>query len=337
MPACAEPAKGYSVVGIDVPLFDVVPWSYGYAHSWALRWMLANDQTGRDRLLGVFLPDGKAPWRLEHMTREFPVGRSRVDLRVEAIDAAGERTEVLLETKVNDAVKEAQIKAYCSTRATVILYGPGLTGLLHTDGDQIDRERWITGRQVTDALGGVSQLPDLILSYLTEVATQTDRMEAAREAARGGPDLDHSDDISEVSAEEVEAVAWVAEVAAAMRARGAEWIHPGNTAHDHGIFWGGSWHAIPAGDDVGVFVDIVAAHGGWEYAITIKVGGGEADARGRLFDAAMRAGPPWDGWVRGRRSRAEAFRSKGAARGCCSPATYTAGTSPTVPSAALKR
>ena len=62
---------------MDVPLFDVVPWTHGYAHSWALRWMLAKDQWARDRLLGIFLPEGEPPWSVRNMTREFRVGHNR--------------------------------------------------------------------------------------------------------------------------------------------------------------------------------------------------------------------------------------------------------------------
>ena len=206
---------------------------------------------------------------------------------------------MLVETKVNDALNEPQVTAYCSTPAEVILYGPGLTGLLHAEGDPIDRERWITGRQVTDALRELQALPDLILSYLAEVAAQADRMDAAREAARGGRDFDRADDISEVSADEVEAVAWVAEVAAAMRGRGAEGFQTRNTRHDYGIFWAGSWRELDAARNLGVYIDIIAAHGGWEYAITIKVGGGDADDRVMVFDAAMRAGSPGKDGPRG--------------------------------------
>jgi hypothetical protein len=138
-------------------------------------------------------------------------------------------------------------------------------------------------------------------------------MEAARRAARGGGDFNRADDVSEVSADEVEAVAWVTEVAAAMRARGAEDVRARNTAYDHGIFWAGSWRPITDHtgvyfDDMGIYIDIIAAHGGWEYAIAIKVGGGEADNHPAIFDAAMQAGEPWDGWRRGRRLRTPTFR-----------------------------
>jgi hypothetical protein len=134
-------------------------------------------------------------------------------------------------------------------------------------------------------------------------------MDAAREAVRGeGADFDRGDDISEVSADDVEAVAWVAEVAAAMRAGGAEYVKGRNTAHDYGVFWAGSWQQIVAGKDHGIYVDVVVDHGGWRYAVAVKVGGGEVDDRRATFDAAMAAGPPGEGWRRGRRASAANFR-----------------------------
>ena len=138
-------------------------------------------------------------------------------------------------------------------------------------------------------------------------------MDAARRAARGGGDFNRADDVSEVSADDVEAVAWVAEVAGAMRTRGAEDVRGRNTRHDYGIFWAGSWRPIIGDlgvyfDDLCVYIDIIAAHGGSEYAIALKVGGGEADDRQAIFDAAMQAGKPWDGWRPGRRLRAPTFR-----------------------------
>ncbi len=291
----------------NVPLFEVVPWSHGYAHSWALRWLLLNNQQARDRLLKLFLPAGAAPWTIQGMKREYPVNRNRADLRFEALDAGGSCTEVLVETKVNDAVRDPQIEAYCDTSAAVILYGPGLTGLLHAGAQPIAHERWVSGRQVTEALQGLPELPDLIVSYLTAVTAQANRMESALRAVAGGPDFDRRDDLSEVSANEVEAVAWLAVIAAEMRGRGHTDIRPRNTAHDYGLFWAGSWTEVPNTNDLGLFIDIVATHGGTEYAITIKVGGGDAESRQQLYDAAVNHSPGPE-WVKGRRRSSDTFR-----------------------------
>jgi hypothetical protein len=292
---------------MELHMFDLVPWSHGYAHSWALRWMLLHHREARDRLLALLNPDGKPPWQVPHVDCEFKVRGHRADLRFEAHSSVGNRTEVLIETKVNDDLKPAQLNAYCSTDAEVIVYGPGLTGLLHTGADRISREQWITGRQILDSLAGVTDLPELIVSYLGGVRAQADRMDAARVAARGGPDFDRSWDFSEVSDVEVESVAWIAEVAAALRARGAQDVIPRNTAYDWGIFWPDVWTPVTTSGKVGFYIDVIAGHGGSGYAITIKVNGGTVEDRLRVFEHAKGLDRP-DGWGLGRPGKRESFR-----------------------------
>jgi len=294
---------------MDVGLLDVVPWTHGYAHSWALRWMLANNDQARDALFALFVPDGRAPWHIERpIELEHRVGRHRADLRVVATDISGRAATVIVETKVNDGVSDSQLRAYCSETVDVVVPGPGLTGLLHGGNESVACERWMTGREVVDALSDVD-LPDLIRSYVGEVAAQADRMDGARAAARGErADFARAKGISGVTGENVEAVAWVSEVAASMRAGGADDVRVRDTAHDYGVFWAGSWQSMAAFNDAGVYVDVIAAHGGGEYVITVKVGDGEVDDRIAVYDAAISAPPPWDGWLKGRRSRSANFR-----------------------------
>lgn len=292
---------------MELQMFDLVPWSHGYAHSWALRWMLLHHPESRDRLLALLIPDGKPPWKVPDVDREFRVRGHRADLRFQAHSAIGNRTEVLVETKVNDDLKPAQLDAYCSINAEVIVYGPGLTGLLHTGADRISREQWITGRQILDSLAGVTDLPDLMMTYLGGVRVQADRMDAARVAARGGQDFDRSRDFSEVSEVEVESVAWIAEIAAEMRARGAQDVVPRNTAYDWGIFWRDVWTPATASGKVGFYIDVIAGHGGSGYAITIKVNGGTVEDRFRVFDHARELDRP-DSWELGRPGKKESFR-----------------------------
>jgi hypothetical protein len=85
-----------------------------------------------------------------------------------------------------------------------------------------------------------------------------------------------------------------------MRARGAKWVHTRNTAHDYGIFWGESWVPVAGAKKTAIFIEVVAGHGGHGYVITIKAGEGTAKDRQNAFDAAMRAGEPWDGWKKGK-------------------------------------
>jgi len=292
----------------DVGLLDVVPWTHGYVHSWALRWMLGNSEAARDALFTLFVPDGHAPWNVESVDVEHRVGRHRADLRVMAKDGIGRSVTVLIETKVNDSLSDAQLRAYCSESPDVVVYGPGLTGLLLGGNDPCCCERWVTGRNLAVALSDVD-LPELLRSYVAEVGAQADRMDAASAASRGErADFPREPGISGVGGDDVEAVAWVAEVAASMRAGGAEDVRTRNAAHDWGVFWAWSWQSMSAFNGAGIYVDVIAGHGGHEYAVTVKVGDGDADDRVGVFDVAINAGPPWLGWRQGRRARRANFR-----------------------------
>src|SRR4051812_38780081 len=98
--------------GDGIRLLDVVPWTHGYAHSWALRWMLQNSDAARSAVLGLFLPDAHGPWTIHDIRREYPVGRHRVDLRIATRGADDQQRAVLVETKVNDALSESQLRTY---------------------------------------------------------------------------------------------------------------------------------------------------------------------------------------------------------------------------------
>jgi hypothetical protein len=291
---------------LEVGLLDVVPWTHGYAHSWAIAWMLGNDAT-RDAVLDTFLADGAAPWKLQgSVEREYKVGRHRADLRIKAIDAQRRPRTMLLETKVNDDLKEAQIEAYCDSGADVVIYGPGLTGMLHSDADPIGCEKWVTGGELVAALEGI-ELPALLQSYVDEVQVQAQRMNLARECVRGEvEDFPRDPGITNVTGEDVEAVAWVAEVGRLLRAKGGQEVIARNTPHDYGVFWEGSWREPGDFNGAGLYVDVVAAHGGWEYVITVKAGGGTSEDRVRMVESLSE--PPGTDWIHGRRSSKENFR-----------------------------
>ena len=143
------------------------------------------------------------------------------------------------------------------------------------------REGGVTGREVMDALRELDQLPDLIRSYLAAVSARADRLAAARKSARGG------EAISDVSADEIEAVAWVA---AAMRAGGART----------------SGRAVP----VTTTASSGKAHGRTSRPTETSASTSTSSRRTRAgaFDAAIRHGPPLGGWTAGRRSKADTFR-----------------------------
>lgn len=286
---------------LDVELFDLVPWTHGYAHSWALRWMLDHHQAARDALLGLFLPHSNSPWGILPVEREPRINGQRADLRIVATDGDGRTSELIVETKVNDRLYEKQVRAYCQRPdAIVVLYGPGLTGLLHGGSEAFDREFWVTGREVTNTLCDID-LPDLIHSYIRGVVAQADRMDGACAAARGEvDDFDRADDFSEVPADDLEAVAWVAETAAAMRAHGAKSVGVRNEAHDYGISSDGSVVQVAGAGKAIAFIEVIAGHGGSEYSITIKVGHGTVKERHAAFEIAMGVGTPWEEWKPGK-------------------------------------
>lgn len=140
----------------------------------------------------------------------------------------------------------------------MVVYGPGLTGLLLGGNDPCYRERWVTGQNLAVALSDVD-LPKLLRSYVDEVAAQADRMDAASAASRGErADFPREPGISGVGGDDVEAVAWVAEVAASMRAGGAEDVRTRSAAHEWGVFWAGSWQSMSVFKGAGIHVDVIA-------------------------------------------------------------------------------
>src|SRR4051812_34975292 len=112
----------------EVRLLDVVPWSHGYAHSWAMRWMLGHDPQAAEALMALFVPSHSGPWAVDLPRAEYGVPGARADLMIAAQDGDGRRLQVLLETKVNDQLTERQIQAYLDHAHHVVIYAPGLTG-----------------------------------------------------------------------------------------------------------------------------------------------------------------------------------------------------------------
>ena len=251
----------------------------------------------------VFVPGWAGPSELSNVRLECRFGRHRADLTFDAAGADGEAVTVILETKVNDDLSDGQLRAYSEASDHVVVYAPGLTGLLLSDNPARPglHARWVTGRLLASALGDV-QLPPLLQTYVEEVAARADDLEWARQAARGERD-DLPATREGTPVKDLEAVAWVVETAALMRDRGARpWTR--NTRHDYGIYWPVDY----ANEDLNAsaYVDVIAAHGGNEYAITIKTGDGEVGDRRAVFElAAERPGP---GWRRNRRSSAANYR-----------------------------
>src|SRR5690348_5587313 len=142
-------------------LLDVVPWRYGYAHTWAMRWLMLQP-TLLGRVLGAIPElDLPAPLRLEGpVVTEKALKPARADLAATLRDAGGQSHRLAIETKVDDAIRPEQLSAYAALGYQPVLYMPGLTGLLAEGVSTPDVLR-LTGGDLAFALADI-QLPYLI-------------------------------------------------------------------------------------------------------------------------------------------------------------------------------
>jgi hypothetical protein len=280
-------------------LLDVVPWNYGYAHSWSLAWLIDYDATS-DRILGLLDPDGSPPWVLTApVQREHKVAGARADLAVWARDSTGRDVSIVVETKAADPIKPAQLERYREAGYQTVLYVPGLTGLLYGANGPVAGERWVTGHDLVACVEGV-QLPWIISSYVEAVAAEARRMDDARACARG--ELDdftrdgraHSDDVADA--------AWIVEVVATMKAGHADDIKVRTEANDRGLYWAGSRRELSVGNGAGLYLDVIADLRTHKCAIALKVMGGDQAGRLASYEVTIDAGPPSDArWRHARR------------------------------------
>ncbi|HEY4280381.1 MAG TPA: hypothetical protein VGM91_19320 [Conexibacter sp.] len=284
-------------------LLEVVPWHYGFAHSWAMAWLIENAGT-RDRLLDLLVPGGTAPWQLEgRVRREHRVNGARADLAFEVVDSVGRTVEVALETKVADPIKQTQLERYRDAGRHVVLYVPGVTGMLFAPNGPVAGETWVTGRQLADALEGV-ELPWIVGSYVRAVADEAGRMDRARAFARRERDMPAEDDARFPAADLVDA-AWVAEAAWALIAAGATGIRVRSEANDRGLYWEGSRCEVPGANGVDLYLDVIADVRTHRRAIALKVGGGQQADRWGCLERAVAARPPSTEWVPCRKRRSQ--------------------------------
>src|SRR4051794_8420404 len=88
---------------VDPSLLEVVPWSQGYAHSWALAALLADQRTAA-AILGSLpeLPGAPPHVIVGPIRRERPFKGARSDLAFTVRNADGAEHGIAVETKVND-------------------------------------------------------------------------------------------------------------------------------------------------------------------------------------------------------------------------------------------
>jgi hypothetical protein len=180
-----------------------------------------------------------------------------------------------------------------------VLYVPGLTGLLYAPNGPVHGERWVTGRDLVDALEGVA-LPWIIESYLNAVGAEADRMDAARAFAREElADFPHE---GQAPYDDLMAAAWIVEVVAAMRAAGADDIIVRTEANDRGLYWGGSWRDLAVGRGAGLYLDVISDLRTHSCAVAMKVMGGDKEGRVACYEAAIHGDPPTEApWRQARR------------------------------------
>jgi hypothetical protein len=274
---------------IEAPeLLEVVPWNYGYAHSWALCWLLEQPMLA-DRILGA-IPglDLPAPVRLEGSVRtEKPLAPARADLALELYDARGDQHRLAIETKVQDPIREGQLAAYQALGYRPILYLPGLTGLF-AEGVPAVGELRLTGGTLASALAQ-SSLPHVIQSYVDAVEAEHHRMQQARASERVGSTNElppgHTDE------QPLRDVAWLVEVHRSLThlgvPRGA--LHMRAERHDRGIYWPG---VQTAPDSADIYIDVIATIQSSRRLIAVKTGNGTSHGRAHVFDQASTSGPP---------------------------------------------
>lgn len=283
---------------VDPGLLEVVPWSYGYAHSWAFAALLTDPRT-RGAILGRLAPQAPEPVQLEGpVLREKGLKPARADLAFQLRDSAGELHAVAVETKVNDPFKSEQMVAYREAGHVPLLFLPGPTGMLLQPTPLTNAtEIRFFGSDLLAAIEplGLAYGP-ILAGYLDALRAETTRMQTALSAARDGAVADLGP--GRVAAEHLADVAWLAETYRALPAacEGTE-VSPGGSmrieANDRGIFFEDSFACVTDGG--GLWVDVLTDVRTNARAVAIKAGERRI---AEAWDLAAAQPAPGAGWRR---------------------------------------
>lgn len=168
---------------LNTGLLDLVPWQYGFAHSFALRWLLQQPTLGSSVLAALEDFPLDADGEISCVRVEPKGGRGRADVGFWLTDHDGKRHRVFIEVKVNDHLTPAQMDAY---DGTAVLYAPGLTGLFTATGALTVSGAKLTSQALVSALAPFqSQLPPLMRGYVCAVDSERERLETARCVVHG--------------------------------------------------------------------------------------------------------------------------------------------------------
>ena len=94
-PGLARAGKGRSLTVDRSPnpdVLEVVPWSYGFAHSWTWKWLLEQKELAPFVLSAVEPLLRVGAIGIDNLRREVPVGGSRADLAFSTFAPDGTRS-----------------------------------------------------------------------------------------------------------------------------------------------------------------------------------------------------------------------------------------------------
>jgi hypothetical protein len=287
-------------------LLEVVPWSYGFAHTWALKWLLECPRTAAlvaSVALGLDVVEPGAP--VSNVRTEAPVIGARADLAFR-YEREGLRRDVAIETKVNDRLRPAQIRCYVEQGFEPVIYAPGSTGLLHRHDDdkRLVGTRWLTGKDLVAALEAVD-IPWIVRSYVDTVGVEAAWFDRVLAEVSAGAASDERSALTPIGV--ARAAAWISEIQACIqRAETDEWARKTSIrveSHDRGLMWDGAWRPLDDADgaEAELFLEFIAGVHVERWTLNIKVGGPDGRRIVNQLDAARQSPNPARPWQERRR------------------------------------
>jgi hypothetical protein len=299
----------YAVTDFANPsLLEVVPWNYGFAHSWAFRALLSEPSVQESLFTTLEGLPGSPPHRVVGKIRdEAGVPGARADLMFTLGDGDGGEHPVAVETKVNDPFRPSQLTAYRQAERQPILYLPGLTGVL-LDGSALTEANKIriTPEILLAAVDGSGLAwGSLLAGYLDALREEHARTLIAHAIARGETTEPLTDGRS--SAKALADAAWLSAIARYLPELAPEAgiggaVSMRATANDTGFYYQDSYQWIPE-NKLELWVDVVSDIRGHYRAAYIKTSGPfKAEARNLVLTATK----PDEHWEKARfRSNAQ--------------------------------
>jgi hypothetical protein len=289
---------------VDPSLLEVVPWSYGYAHSWALAALLADERVQAALLTRLPGLPGPTPHRVDGIiAREKGIKPARADLAFTLVDGADGEHRVAVETKVNDPFNEVQVRAYREAGWVPLLNLPGATGVLLAPTEPTEAgEIRLTPDVLLDAVESTGlTFARLLNGYLTALREEHSRAQRALALARDEPADPLGDGHTDAAV--LADVAWLAETYRLLPGVAADSMVDGHArmrieANDRGFFYDSSFAWMPVGG--ALWVDVFADIRSGRRAVAIKAG---EERPLDAWDRAAAAGPPGRAWRKGRRLR----------------------------------